>query len=99
MTSLGINDHFKPVEKPAPPLPRNPEAFTNSTISSGVFFSNSRVLDQSPRFRAPARPLSNHPYRFVKILSSSFNIDHLPQIIFILNQLFLKRLKQRHPFP
>ena len=32
--SCGMNDHFMPVGKPAPPRPRRPEAFTASMIAS-----------------------------------------------------------------
>jgi hypothetical protein len=32
---FGINDHFKPVGKQAPPLPRKPDFFTSAIIISG----------------------------------------------------------------
>src|SRR5579872_1838343 len=32
---LGTNDHFIPVEKPAPPRPRRPELLTSFTMASG----------------------------------------------------------------
>jgi len=35
--AFAAKDHFKPVGKPAPPLPCSPEFFTICIISSGVF--------------------------------------------------------------
>jgi hypothetical protein len=32
----GMNDHLRPVEKPAPPRPWRPDAFTSSTTSAGL---------------------------------------------------------------
>ena len=37
--SFGMKLHFMPVEKPAPPRPRRPEAFTRSITSSGFMAS------------------------------------------------------------
>jgi hypothetical protein len=34
--SCGMNDHFMPVGKPAPPRPRRPESLTAVTIASGA---------------------------------------------------------------
>ena len=49
----GMNDHFRPVGKPAPPRPRRPEAFTASmTCSRGGF--SARIFFQAsypPIFR------------------------------------------------
>ena len=33
---FGMNDHLRPVPKPAPPRPWRPELFTSSTTASGV---------------------------------------------------------------
>ena len=49
LLSLGMNDHFMPVGKPAPPRPRRPEAFTSSMIASGPTAISALVLSQSPR--------------------------------------------------
>src|ERR1700712_916722 len=37
--SCGMNDHFIPVGKPAPPRPRRPESFTAVTTSAGCIRS------------------------------------------------------------
>ena len=49
-TSFGANDHFKPVEKPAPPLPLNSEVFTSFIIHSRPLLIKSLVSFQSSRF-------------------------------------------------
>ena len=36
---LGMNEAFMPIEKPAPPRPRRPEALSSSTSASGGMFS------------------------------------------------------------
>ena len=36
---LGTNDHFIPVENPAPPRPRNPEFLTSLMMASGSIAS------------------------------------------------------------
>ena len=42
----GMNDHLRPVGKPAPPRPRRPEAFTVSmTCSRGGF--SARIFSQA----------------------------------------------------
>ena len=45
---LGMNDHFSPEGKPAPPRPRRPEAFMSAMIRSGPSSTMSFVLYQSP---------------------------------------------------
>jgi hypothetical protein len=65
-----MNDHFKPVEKPAPPRPLSWLDFTSSIISFGSFFKISLVLDQIPRSKAPTRKGSSKPCKLVNILSS-----------------------------
>ena len=47
--SLGMNDHFVPVGKPAPPRPRSPDALMTSMILSWPSSSSALVLSQSPR--------------------------------------------------
>ncbi len=37
--SCGMNDHFMPVGKPAPPRPRRPESLTAAMIASGAIVS------------------------------------------------------------
>jgi hypothetical protein len=37
--SFGMNDHFMPVGKPAPPLPLRPEILISSINFSGEIFS------------------------------------------------------------
>ena len=39
LVSFGINPHFTPVGKPAPPLPRRFESFTSWVTSSGFIFN------------------------------------------------------------
>jgi len=56
-----MNDHLVPVENPAPPRPRKPEAFTSSIIASWPFSKMALVLSQSPRARAPAKRQSSNP--------------------------------------
>jgi hypothetical protein len=52
---LGMNDHFMPVGKPAPPRPRSPESFISWMIASRPRAIRSLVLSQSPRMRAADR--------------------------------------------
>ena len=41
--SCGMNPHFIPVGKPAPPRPRSPESLTAVTMSSGAMASAVRI--------------------------------------------------------
>ena len=45
------NPHFTPVGNPAPPLPRNPLAFTSSITSSGVIEKALSKPSYPPRAR------------------------------------------------
>ena len=56
-----MNDHFSPVEKPAPPRPRRPEFLMLSMIQAGPMAIMSAVAFQQPRFFAPSRPQSWNP--------------------------------------
>ncbi len=58
---LGMNDHFSPVGKPAPPRPLNPEALICSTIQSRPCARNPAVPSQWPRVMAPFRLRSCMP--------------------------------------
>src|SRR6516165_8424929 len=70
-----MKDHFRPVGKPAPPRPRNPDSLICSTIHSRPLRISSLVPSQSPRRRAPSRRQSPWPYRLVKIRSLSASIS------------------------
>src|SRR6516164_2976074 len=72
-----MNDHFRPVGKPAPPRPRNPDSLTCSTIHSRPLRMSSLVPSQSPRRRAPSSRQSLWPYRLVKMRSLSASIGFL----------------------
>ena len=52
---MGTKLHFIPVEKPAPPRPRSPEALTSEMIHSGPWDARPAVKFQSPRAKAPSR--------------------------------------------
>merc|ERR1711871_847072 len=52
---VGINHHFRPEGKPAPPRPRSPEDLISSMIQSGPIWTMSLVWCQIPRFSAPLR--------------------------------------------
>src|SRR5580704_4287504 len=73
-----MNDHLRPVGKPAPPRPRNPESFISWTIQSRPLWISSLVPSHAPRARAPARCQSPWPYRLVKMRSWSASICVLP---------------------
>src|SRR5262245_35354229 len=73
-----MSDHFSPVGKPAPPRPRRPEAFTSLTMASRPLSRMALVPSQAPRLRAPSRPQSPRPYRFLKMRSLSSSIKSLP---------------------
>src|SRR6185437_2801243 len=66
-----MNDHFRPVAKPAPPRPRWPEALHSLTSPSRPLARISLVPSQAPRARAPLRRQSCCPYRFLKMRSLS----------------------------
>lgn len=68
---LGMNDHFRPDGKPAPPRPRSPDFFISSMIASGPVHSKSRVRCQAPRFSALGSRQSCSPYRLRKMRSWS----------------------------
>ena len=61
LDSLGMNDHFSPVGKPAPPRPRRPDAFISLMIQSRPLSMIALVPSQAPRVRAPSRPQSWRP--------------------------------------
>ena len=58
---LGMNDHFSPVGKPAPPRPRRPEAFISLTIQSRPLSMMPAVSSHAPRAIAPFNERSNMP--------------------------------------
>ena len=58
---LGMNDHLRPVGKPAPPRPRRSDFLISSMMASRPRASRSLVLSQMPRRRAPARRQSSWP--------------------------------------
>ena len=47
--SCGMNDHFIPVGKPAPPRPRRPESLTTETTSAGSIARAVRSASYPPR--------------------------------------------------
>ena len=53
--SFGMNDHLRPVGKPAPPRPRRPDALISSMIASWPRWISALVLSQSPRAWADFR--------------------------------------------
>src|SRR3974390_3862287 len=70
-----MNDHFRPVGKPAPPRPRSPEDFTSLMMASRPVSRIPLGPSQAPRERAPFRPQSWSPYRFLKMRSLSASIE------------------------
>ena len=62
VTGTFMNDHLRPVGKPAPPRPRRPESLTCCWIHSGPLRIISFVLYQSPRDSAPKKfSQAQHP--------------------------------------
>src|SRR5436190_17153506 len=70
-----MNDHFSPVANPAPPRPRCPDALTSLMMASRPRASISFVPSQAPRRRAPSRPQSCWPYKFLKMRSLLASIN------------------------
>src|SRR5438270_13411189 len=66
-SAFGMNDHFSPVGKPAPPRPRRPEAFISAMIQSLPLSISAFVLSHAPRARAPSRPQAPKPQRLVQL--------------------------------
>src|SRR5262245_65774756 len=66
-----MNDHLRPVGKPAPPRPRRPELLTSVMIQSWPFSISALVLSQAPRALAPSSLQSWKPYTFLKMRSLS----------------------------
>ena len=60
-TLLGMNDHFSPVGKPAPPRPRSPDFLISSTMASCPLSSSALVPSHAPRARAAGRRQSWKP--------------------------------------
>src|SRR5690242_18964315 len=66
-----MNDHFKPVGKPAPPRPRRPDDLISLMMPSWPFSISALVLSQAPRALARASLQSWKPYTFLKMRSLS----------------------------
>lgn len=65
VTGTFMNDHLRPVGKPAPPRPRRPESLTCCWIHSGPLRIISFVLYQSPRDSAPKINPSRSSYQII----------------------------------
>src|ERR671936_588205 len=66
-----MNDHLRPVGKPAPPRPRKPDSFTSLMIHSLPFSRMRLVPFHAPRRRAFSSRQPCSPYRFLKMRSRS----------------------------
>src|SRR5215475_5278243 len=66
-----MNDHLRPVGKPAPPRPRRSDFLISSMMASRPRASSPLVSSHRPRARAPSRRQSCVPKRLRKIRSWS----------------------------